>query len=269
MQVLLEFMFCSRELWSNGSRSLPYCVAAIIVVIIGSGVFLLFFGLIRIVVGIGILAEFGHVIVKVADVFAQLLTQSAKRLGIVLAHVLTTFAILPSLVDEIFHFDENANEKSRSNSAFVRGDDGLGLFVSLAQLDEGRLHLIEILDLLAENFPVLTRVGIYASPNSLKSKSVEDLTQLREKKLRILYFGLESGDEETLSAVKKGFTPTEMLALCRKAQDAGMKLSVTAILGLAGKERSFEHARATAEWVTELSPEFFSLLQLEMVGLIN
>jgi hypothetical protein len=53
-----------------------------------------------------------------------------------------------------------------------------------------------------------------------------------------------------------------MLALCRKAQVAGMKLSVTAILGLAGKERSFEHARATAEWVTELSPEFFSLLTM-------
>lgn len=122
--------------------------------------------------------------------------------------------------------------------------------------------LLEILDLLAENFPGLTRVGIYASPNSLKSKTVEELTQLREKKLRILYFGLESGDEETLAGVKKGFTPAEMLSLCRKAHEAGMKLSVTAILGLAGQERSLEHARATAEWVTELSPEFFSLLTM-------
>ena len=122
--------------------------------------------------------------------------------------------------------------------------------------------LIEILDLLAENFPGLTRVAIYASPNSLKSKSVEELTLLREKKLRILYFGLESGDDVTLSAVKKGFSPAEMLSLCRKAQDAGMKLSVTAILGLAGQERSLEHARATARWVTELSPEFFSLLTM-------
>ena len=122
--------------------------------------------------------------------------------------------------------------------------------------------LIEILDLLAENFPGLTRVAIYASPNSLKSKSVEELTLLREKKLRILYFGLESGDDVTLSAVKKGFSPAEMLTLCRKAQDAGMKLSVTAILGLAGQERSLEHARATARWITELSPEFFSLLTM-------
>jgi len=122
--------------------------------------------------------------------------------------------------------------------------------------------LVEILDLLDEHFPALTRVGIYASPNSLKSKSVEELTQLRKKKLRILYFGLESGDAQTLSAVKKGFSPETMLAYCRKAQQAGLKLSVTAILGLAGQERWREHARATAEWVTKLSPEYFSLLTM-------
>ena len=122
--------------------------------------------------------------------------------------------------------------------------------------------LAAILDLLADHFPKLTRVGIYASPNSLKSKSFAELTLLREKKLRILYFGLESGDAQTLSAVRKGFTPDEMMSLCRRARQAGMKLSVTAILGLAGQERSREHARATAEWITELSPEFFSLLTM-------
>ena len=39
-------------------------------------------------------------------------------------------------------------------------------------------------------------------------------------------------------------------------------MSVTAILGLAGQERSREHARATARWITELSPEYFSLLTM-------
>jgi radical SAM superfamily enzyme YgiQ (UPF0313 family) len=122
--------------------------------------------------------------------------------------------------------------------------------------------LVEILDLLAGHFPNLTRLGIYASPNSLKSKSAAELAVLREKKLRILYFGLESGDAQTLSAVRKGFAPEEMMTLCRKARQVGMKLSVTAILGLAGRERSQEHALATAAWITELSPEFFSLLTM-------
>lgn len=122
--------------------------------------------------------------------------------------------------------------------------------------------LVEILDLLGEMFPKLARVGIYASPNSLQNKSVEDLSLLRQKKLRILYFGLESGDDQTLAAVKKGFTAEEMLSFCRKAHEAEMKLSVTAILGLAGQERSREHAIATAEWITSLSPAYFSLLTM-------
>lgn len=122
--------------------------------------------------------------------------------------------------------------------------------------------LVTILDHLAATFPRLTRVGAYASPNSLTSKSVEALALLREKKLRILYFGLESGDAATLELADKGFTPEQMLGQCRKAKEAGMKLSITAILGLAGRQRSIEHAAATADWINALSPEYFSLLTM-------
>ncbi len=122
--------------------------------------------------------------------------------------------------------------------------------------------LRDLLAELAAAFPALQRVGAYASPNSLTTKTPHELEELRAAKLRILYFGLESGDAPTLQAVDKGSTPDEMLSLCRQARDAGIKLSVTAILGLAGRERSFEHARATAAWVNSLSPEYFSLLTL-------
>ncbi len=122
--------------------------------------------------------------------------------------------------------------------------------------------LMELLDLLAENFPRLTRVGAYASPNSLTTKSVTELAELKAKKLRILYFGLESGDAATLKLIDKGFSPQQMLELCKKAKKAGIKLSVTGILGLAGRARSREHALATAEWINQLSPEYFSLLTM-------
>jgi hypothetical protein len=53
-----------------------------------------------------------------------------------------------------------------------------------------------------------------------------------------------------------------MASLAIKARNAGMKLSVTAILGLAGSVRSLEHARATAAWINRVNPEYFSLLTL-------
>ena len=122
--------------------------------------------------------------------------------------------------------------------------------------------LVEILDCLSATFPHLTRVGAYASPQSLTTKSLDELRILRGKKLRILYFGLESGDDETLVSVNKGFTAAEMEMEALKAREAGCRLSVTAILGLAGRDRSLEHARATAEWVNRVNPEYFSLLTL-------
>jgi len=122
--------------------------------------------------------------------------------------------------------------------------------------------LVSILDALSARFPRLARVGAYASPASLGTKNPRQLETLREKRLRILYFGLESGDDETLCTIKKGFRADEMAELALKARNAGMKLSVTAILGLAGRSRSLIHAEKTASWVNQVNPEYFSLLTL-------
>lgn len=122
--------------------------------------------------------------------------------------------------------------------------------------------LCAILDELAATFPGLTRVASYASPNSLTTKSAEELALLRAKRLKILYFGLESGDDITLLAVNKGFESDRMAELALMAREAGMKLSVTAILGLAGRGRSLQHARSSAEWVNRVNPEYFSLLTM-------
>ncbi|MHB8059016.1 MAG: radical SAM protein [Desulfuromonadaceae bacterium] len=119
-----------------------------------------------------------------------------------------------------------------------------------------------ILDALVATFPGLTRVSSYASPHSLTTKSAEQLVQLRARRLKILYLGLESGDDATLLSVNKGFDSERMAELALVARDAGMKLSVTAILGLAGHGRSLQHARATAEWVNRVNPEYFSLLTM-------
>lgn len=122
--------------------------------------------------------------------------------------------------------------------------------------------LVEILDSLAATFPGLTRVGSYASPRSLTTKDAAQLALLREKRLSMLYLGLESGDDATLAAINKGYSSARMADLATMARDAGMKLSVTAILGLAGRGRSLEHARRTADWVNRVNPEYFSLLTL-------
>lgn len=158
---------------------------------------------------------------------------------------------VPEIIEEIAEIPEHYRHKI--DRVFLADGDAL-----VYPFD----GLIEILDTLSATFPHLTRVGSYASPNSLTTKSPEQLALLREKRLRILYFGLESGDDETLLRIKKGFSADELAQQALKAREAGIKLSVTAILGLAGSRLSLRHAAETAAWVNRVNPEYFSLLTL-------
>jgi radical SAM superfamily enzyme YgiQ (UPF0313 family) len=121
-------------------------------------------------------------------------------------------------------------------------------------------RLLPVLDLLRGAFPRLRRVGAYANASSVLPKSDADLARLRESGLGILYFGLESGDDETLRRIRKGATRDEIVRAVVRAREAGLKTSVMGLLGIAGRERSPEHAAATARAASEMSPRFFSLL---------
>jgi radical SAM superfamily enzyme YgiQ (UPF0313 family) len=123
-------------------------------------------------------------------------------------------------------------------------------------------RLLDILALLKEHLPHLERVSSYANARNLLAKSVDELRRLREAGLALIYLGLESGDNQTLAAIHKGITVEEQIDGCRRATQAGIALSITAILGLAGAERSLEHARATGEAFSRIDPQFIGVLTL-------
>jgi radical SAM superfamily enzyme YgiQ (UPF0313 family) len=121
-------------------------------------------------------------------------------------------------------------------------------------------HLLKIVDKLNQAFPSLQRIGTYANAKNILEKSQADLALLREKKLSILYLGLESGNEEVLRRAKKGNTAREAVDAVLKAHDAGMKMSVMTLLGLGGKELTREHARDSAAALNAMNPRFASFL---------
>ena len=113
-------------------------------------------------------------------------------------------------------------------------------------------------------FPNLRRVSCYAMARNVVSKSEAELQELRDAGLTMLYIGPESGDDVTLRKIAKGDDAAAHVVAARKAHAAGMALSVIALLGIAG-ERSAAHARATAELVTAMDPEFFAALTVTVV----
>ena len=124
--------------------------------------------------------------------------------------------------------------------------------------------LIVILDEIRRLYPVCERVTSYASPGSLLLKKEEELRTLCEHGLSMVYLGLESGSDEVLKLMTKGFTADQIVEGGLKAKRAGMQLSVTAIAGLGGKKMTKEHAEGTARALSARNPDYVGVLTLEI-----
>ena len=121
-------------------------------------------------------------------------------------------------------------------------------------------HLTRILSEIKTQMPFTERVGIYGDPRSILKKKPAELKALREAGLGIVYHGLESGDEQCLKAVNKGVTVAQQIEAGKRIKDAGIQYSAIVMLGLGGRERSLEHARATAEALNQIQPDFIGVL---------
>lgn len=128
-----------------------------------------------------------------------------------------------------------------------------------------QLRLLEILADIRTELPWVTRVGTYASAKSLRMKTDEELVQLKEAGIGIVYMGLESGDDDILKAMNKNGDSASIIHEGRRAKAAGFKLNVTVINGLGGVENSMRHARKTARALSEMDPDQIGALSLMLI----
>ncbi|MBX2801780.1 MAG: radical SAM protein [Myxococcales bacterium] len=144
----------------------------------------------------------------------------------------------------------------RVQKVFVADGDALAM-----DLDTWRA----ILTALPAALGPLKRVSCYATARNVLEKSESELQTLRQLGLTRLYIGPESGDDVTLKRIAKGASFDEHVQAAHRAHAAGMELSVIALLGAGGLERSAAHAQATAALVTEMDPAFFATLTLSVI----
>lgn len=123
-------------------------------------------------------------------------------------------------------------------------------------------RLLNVLATLKKLFPHFERASSYAAPKDILRKTPEELRALREAGLKLLYYGMESGDSVTLAKINKGVDGDESIEVGRRVIAAGMKLSLMVILGIAGIEGSERHALETARAVTAIRPTMLSALCL-------
>jgi radical SAM superfamily enzyme YgiQ (UPF0313 family) len=126
-------------------------------------------------------------------------------------------------------------------------------------------RLIKILQEIRGQLPWVTRIGAYANAKSIKMKSLEQLNALKALGLGIIYMGLETGDDVTLKKIHKGTTAQEMVEQGKKVKAAGIKLSVTVLVGIAGISRSEIHAKETGRALSAMDPDYIGALSLMLI----
>ena len=159
-------------------------------------------------------------------------------------------------IEDVFaDIDVAATEWPSVDRVFLADGDALVL-----PMDD----LKTVLNRLDEALPNLTRVSAYATPKNLIDKTVGELTELKQCKLSLVYMGIETGSTTVLKRVIKGASQkTHAMALDR-ARDAGLKVSATVILGLAGQRDWQQHIAETAALINEHPPTYLSTLQLTL-----
>ena len=121
-------------------------------------------------------------------------------------------------------------------------------------------RLLTVLQAIREHMPTVERVTSYCLPRNLKRKSVDELKELRDAGLAMLYVGAESGDDVVLKRVNKGETAQSTEDALLKAGAAGLQRSVMILNGLGGHSLSSQHALNSARLMNATQPEFLSTL---------
>lgn len=143
------------------------------------------------------------------------------------------------------------------NKVFLADGDALAMNTS---------DLLQIINAVYDTFPSLNHVGIYASPDTILSKEISELTALKAAGLTIAYLGVETGNKELLQDIRKGVNYDEMVEAGKKIRSAGILLSVTVLLGLAGRTAmAVEHARDTSKILNDMNPDYIGALTLMLV----
>ncbi|MBF0368661.1 MAG: radical SAM protein [Magnetococcales bacterium] len=169
------------------------------------------------------------------------------------------FAIKP-LAATFADIDQAAQIWPHAHRVFLADGDALCLPTD---------HLLEILVHLKKRLPKLTRVSCYATPGDLLKKSLSELETLKNNKLTLLYYGIESGYDLLLKIIRKGANQQSMIEGLQKAAQAGLKVSATVVLGLGGQTLWQPHIDHTVTLLEKAPVHYLSTLQLMLAPAIK
>lgn len=116
-------------------------------------------------------------------------------------------------------------------------------------------RLLEIANLIHQHFPNNQTIGCFSRITDITLKADEELKQLKKAGYDGLTIGIETGDDEALIFMNKGYTSKEIVTQCKRLDNAGISYKFFYLTGISGKGRGEAGAKMTAEICNQLRPQ--------------
>lgn len=119
-------------------------------------------------------------------------------------------------------------------------------------LQAGRLE--EIAGLIRRYLPTVETIGCFARVTDVGLKSEKELRRLRALGYDGLTLGVETGDEEALAFMNKGYGARDIIEQAGRLDEAGISYSFFYLAGISGAGRGAEGALRSAEVFNQAHP---------------
>ncbi|MEE0722655.1 MAG: radical SAM protein [Caecibacter sp.] len=123
---------------------------------------------------------------------------------------------------------------------------------------------IAVWDLMKKYYPD-ARISTYATISDFKNKTVDDIKRIKEHGLDEIMIGIETGDDEVLQFVNKGYTAQDILDAGRKMDEAGITYRMIYLGGLAGKGNLVKSAKKSAAIFNQIYPYYMMLTNVSVL----
>ena len=111
-----------------------------------------------------------------------------------------------------------------------------------------------IAELIHRYLPTVESIGAFARVTDVTPKTDSELSELRALGYNGLTIGMETGDDEALAFMNKGYTSADICVQCRRLDRAGICYSFFYLAGISGAGRGETGAKLTAELCSRLCP---------------
>lgn len=115
--------------------------------------------------------------------------------------------------------------------------------------------LMKIAGLVHHYFPMVQTIGCFSRITDITLKSDKELQRLKEAGYDSLTIGMETGDNEALAFMNKGYLAEDIITQCRRLDAAGISYNFFYLVGISGDGNGEKGAKITAEVCNHLKPK--------------